>query len=157
MISTTWGSTAAGLPLLPLTLKPEDLAIGVLRHALGFSAVGCENVTGISNNGGVPPAPIPPGMTCNYTGPPTEANISLVYGSHIRLKASFDDSHFPREAKIVAEGLKRYGAYVSDTGCCNSLANAEDASGAAVWTVADKAAIHSLTILDFDVVPPSAK
>ncbi len=156
VISTTWGSTAAGLPLLPLVLTPEDLSSGVLRHSLGFSAVGCENVTAISNNGGVAPAPYPPGKTCDYTGPTNEANSSLVFGSHIRLKASFDDSGFPREAKIVAEGLKHYGAYVFDLGCCNSFEAAEDLSGAATWTWADKTAIQSLTIQDFDVVAPNA-
>ena len=76
----------------------------------------------------------------------------MPYGAHIRLKASFNDSSFPKEAKIVAEALKNYGAYGYDTGCCNSIVFVNDVNGAPVWTSADESAITSLTISNFDVV-----
>jgi hypothetical protein len=37
-------------------------------------------------------------------------------GQRLRLKASFDTSGFPRQARVVLEALKRYGMIVADNG-----------------------------------------
>jgi hypothetical protein len=37
-------------------------------------------------------------------------------GQRLRLKASFDISGFPRQARIVLRALKRYGMIVADNG-----------------------------------------
>ena len=37
-------------------------------------------------------------------------------GLRLRLRASYDTSHLPYQARIIAEALKRYGALVADNG-----------------------------------------
>jgi hypothetical protein len=142
-------STASGIPIGLLAVRPEELAAGAIQHALGWGAV----AHSVSQSACVSPA----GMTdCTdnlaYSGPSTEAALAMPYGAHIRLKSSFDDSTFPREAYIVAEALKHYGAYLYDTGCCDEIPFANDQYGAPTWTSLDSAAINSIGIGDFDVV-----
>jgi hypothetical protein len=143
-------STASGIPLGLLAVRPEELTAGVIRHAIGWNGV----ANSWSQNACVSPA----GETdCTddiaYGGPPSDT--PMPYGAHIRLRATFDDSSFPNEAKIVAEALKNYGAYGYDTGCCNTIVFVNDSNGGPVWTKADAAALSSITISDFDrVVAP---
>jgi len=140
-------STASGIPFGLLAVRPEELKAGVIQHALGWDGV---------KNTWSQTACVSPAAQSNctdsisYNGPPSDTPIP--YGAHIRLKASFNDSGFPTEAKIVAEALKTYGAYGYDTGCCNSIVFINDANGGPVWTSADESAISSINISDFDVV-----
>lgn len=143
-------STASGIPIGLVAVRPEELKAGVIPHALGWDGVAhswsqtaCVSPAGVSD--------------CTdditYNGPPSDT--PLPYGAHIRLKASFNDSSFPTEAKIVAEALKNYGAYAYDTGCCNTIVFVNDSNGAPVWTSADASALKSINISNFDrVVAP---
>ncbi len=140
-------STASGIPIGLLAVRPEELTAGVILHAIGWDGV----AHSWSQHACVSPA----GKTdCTdslaYKGP--SSDTPMPYGAHIRLKAAFDDSSFPKEAKTVAEALKTYGAYGYDTGCCNSIPFVNDVNGAPVWTSADESAITKLTISNFDVV-----
>lgn len=140
-------STASGIPLGMLAVRPEELTAGVIRHALGWDGV----AKTWSQSACVSPA----GVTdctddLTYQGPASDN--PMPYGAHIRLKSSFDDSSFPNEAKIVAEALKRYGAYAYDTGCCNTIPFVNDSNGAPTWTYADSAALSSIDLSEFDVV-----
>jgi hypothetical protein len=140
-------STASGIPIGLLAVRPEELTAGVILHSIGWDGV----AHSWSQNACVSPA----GKTdCTddlvYQGP--SGDTPMPYGAHIRLKATFNDSSFPREAKIVAEALKNYGAYGYDTGCCNSIVFVNDKNGAPVWTNSDETAITSLNVSDFDVV-----
>lgn len=144
------GSTASGIPLGLLAVRPEELAAGIIMHALGWNGV----ANSWSQTACVSPAAV---TDCTddlpYDGPPSDT--PMPYGGHIRLKASFDDSSFPTEAKIVAEALKNYGAYGYDTGCCNTIVFVNDIYGGPTWTYADAAALGTITISDFDrVVAP---
>ncbi len=147
------GATASGLPLAALAVQPTELASGVIAHSLGWGAVGGEgkNTVGIDY---VPPAHSSGGLT--YSGPASD--VPMPYGSHIRLRAAFDDTAYPPGAKAVTTALKRYGAFLYDTGCCDELPFTNDASGtvAAHWTSGDGAAIGKIYITDFDVIVPSA-
>lgn len=150
------GSTAdaSGIPMVAMLIKPEELAAGVIPHSLGWSAVGGEGLNTIDGLHFVSPAGGGGGLA--YSGP--AGQLPMPYGSHIRLKLSFDDSAFPAEAKMVTTALKHYGAYLFDTGCCDALGYlAGDPSGAPTWTAADGMAINTLYLHDFDVIPPSAK
>jgi hypothetical protein len=144
-------STSSGIPIGLVSVRPEELSAGSIEHALGWGAV----AQSVSKSACVSPA----GMAdCTddiaYDGPTSEAASAMPYGSHIRLRSSFDDSAFPREAKIVAEALKRYGAYLYDTGCCDEIPFINDQYGSPVWTLADSTAIQTISIADFDVVAP---
>jgi hypothetical protein len=142
-------STASGIPIGLLAVRPEELSGGHIAHALGWGAV----AHSVAQESCVSPAGVTDctdGLT--YDGPRSESSYAMPYGAHIRLSASFDDSGFPREALIVAEALKQYGAYLYDTGCCDEIPFVNDQYGAPTWTAADSAAIGKITIRDFDVV-----
>jgi hypothetical protein len=47
-------------------------------------------------------------------------------GLRLRLKASFDTSGFPRQARIVLAALKRYGMIVADNGSSWFVSGAPD-------------------------------
>jgi serine/threonine-protein kinase len=144
------GGTASGIPLVAIMVKPEELAAGVIPHSLGWDAVaytvGRNYVAPAKSSGGL-----------DYKGP--SSDLPMPYGSHIRLKASFNDSAFSASAKAVAAALKRYGAYLYDTGCCGSipLVDTDFAPASTYWHSSDTSAIGSIHITDFEVIPPSAK
>lgn len=143
-------STASGIPLGMLAVRPEELQAGAIKHALGWD--------GVAHSWSQTACVSPAAQTdctddITYNGPPSDTPIP--YGAHMRLKASFDDSAFPTEAKIVAEALKNYGAYGYDTGCCNTIVFVNDSNGGPVWTSADSSALQKISISDFDrVVAP---
>jgi len=140
-------STASGIPIGLLAVRTEELKAGVIQHAIGWDGVrdswsqtACVSPAGQSDcTDDIP-----------YDGPSSDA--PMPYGAHIRLKASFDDSGFPNEARIVAEALKKYGAYGYDTGCCNTIVFTNDSHGGPVWTGGDEAALSGINLSDFDVV-----
>lgn len=146
---TGGGSEESGIQLGLVAVRPEELTAGVIQHALGWDTVShslsqtaCVSPAGVTDCTGDLP----------YRGPDAEAKNAMPFGAHIRLQASFDDSGFPREAKIVAEALKNYGAYAFTAGCCNTIPFANDANGAPTWTSADQRAIQSIKLSNFDVV-----
>jgi hypothetical protein len=47
-------------------------------------------------------------------------------GLRLRLKASFDSSRFPRQARIVLQALKTYGMIVADNGSSWYVSGAPD-------------------------------
>ena len=51
-------------------------------------------------------------------------------GLRVRLKASFDVSGFPRQARIVLTALKRYGMILADNGSSWYVGGAPDRAGA---------------------------
>jgi hypothetical protein len=140
-------STASGIPMGLVAIRPEELSAGVILHALGWDSV--EHA--MSQKACVSPA----GETdctddLQYAGP--RADTPMPYGAQIRLNAGFNDSAFPKEAKAVAEAMKTYGAYQYDTGCCNTILMVSDSQGNPVWTAADAAALKHITPADLDVV-----
>jgi hypothetical protein len=142
-------SEESGIPLGLVAVRPEELSAGVIKHAIGWDTVS----NSLSQTACVSPA----GKTdCTgdlpYHGPASEEQNAMPFGAHIRLRASFNDSSFPREAKIVAEALKNYGAYAFTAGCCNTFPFVDDTNGAPIWTYADESAIQGITLSDFDVV-----
>lgn len=146
---TGGGSDESGIPVGLVAVRPEELTAGVIQHALGWDTVSHS----LSQTACVSPA----GSTdCTgdlpYDGPPSQVQNAMPFGAHIRLRASFDDSGFPREAMIVAEALKNYGAYAYTAGCCNTVPFVNDSYGAPTWTYADEKAIQEIQLSNFDVV-----
>ncbi len=146
---TNPGSTASGIPIGLLSVRPEELTAGVIQHALGWDAVANTAADGVCVS---PAAATGCSDGIPYDGPAADAPYAIPYGAHIRLKASVNTSGWPREAQIVAAALKTYGAYLYDTGCCNNIPFINDSYGAPTWTSDDEAAFSTVTIQDFDVV-----
>jgi hypothetical protein len=146
----TNASTATGLPIGLMAIRPEELAAGVINHAIGWDAV----ADTLSETECVSPAAI---ERCTdglrYRGPSGET--PMPYGAHARLKSSFNIDGFDREAKIVAQAMKTYGLYVFDTGCCdNVVILVNDRYGAPAWTRGDSRDLKTISPQDFEIVPP---
>ncbi|MFZ1996845.1 MAG: hypothetical protein WAU75_22210 [Solirubrobacteraceae bacterium] len=96
-----WTSAdAAGLPILAGLAVYGEAASGAIRHALRFTA-SCTSAHYVY------PARHEAG-SCGAGAPPM--------GLRVRLKASVDISHLPRQARIVAQALKTYGMILADNG-----------------------------------------
>ncbi len=97
-----WTSAdAAGLPILPALVKCDEVAAGAIDHALRvtFSK---------TQDGYIHPA-------THFASSYTNANYPPM-GLRLRLKASYDISHFNPVAKIILTAMKQYGMFVADNG-----------------------------------------
>jgi len=106
--SRPWGWTsadAAGLAIFPGLIRYEEVAAGVIKHAIRFTM----QVTKNDNNGGyfVPPASHAAGV---YYG------VSNIMGMRIRLKSSFDISGFSKTNQIILTAMQQYGMILADNG-----------------------------------------
>jgi hypothetical protein len=97
-----WTSAdAAGLPILPGLARWDDVKRGSIDHALRFTVSQTRDAF-------VFPAR-------HAASDLTDANLPPM-GLRFRLKASVDVSRLPRQARIVAVALQRYGMIVADNG-----------------------------------------
>lgn len=97
-----WTSAdAAGLPILPGLARYDEVRRGVINHALRFTVRRTRRAY-------VYPARHFASSSDDPSLPPM--------GLRVRLKASFDVSGYPRQARVVLTALKRYGMLVSDNG-----------------------------------------
>ena len=97
-----WTSAdAAGLPILPGLARYDQVASGVIRHALRFTAPS-------SCDGYVYPARHEAGSGSCSVEPPM--------GLRVRLKASFDISGFSAQTRVILQALKTYGMILADNG-----------------------------------------
>jgi hypothetical protein len=107
-----WTSAdAAGLPILPGLARYDEVKRGVIDHALRFTV----NRT---RRAYVFPAR-------HFASDSNDPNLPPM-GLRLRLKASFDVSGYPRQARIVLVALKRYGMLVSDNGSSWYITGAPD-------------------------------
>jgi hypothetical protein len=108
----TWTSAdAAGLPILPGLVRRAEVSSGAIHHALRFTAARTQKAF-------VWPARHHAGSTTDSTVPPM--------GARFRLRASFDTSGFPKDARVILEALKTYGMILADNGSNWFLSGAPD-------------------------------
>jgi hypothetical protein len=132
-----WTSAdAAGLPILPGLARYDEVKRGVIDHALRFTAP-C-----------TAPAYIYPARhqasTCSGFYPPM--------GLRVRLKANVSISGLPRQARVVAQALKRYGLILADNGSPWYISGAPDRH----WSNGALHLLDQLTGRDFEVVDTSS-
>lgn len=97
-----WTSAdAAGLPILPGLVRPDEIRAGAINHALRFTVARTQR-------GYIHPATHQAGSTDSPEAPPM--------GARFRLRASFSLRHYHGAALIVLRCLKRYGMFVADNG-----------------------------------------
>jgi hypothetical protein len=129
-----WTSAdAAGLPILPGLAKYPEVAAGAIDHALRFTAP-------CTGQRFVYPARHEAATCSGAFAPPM--------GLRVRLKRSVDIRTLPRQARIVATALKRYGMILADNGSPWFISGSPDPR----W---DDGALHELDGLqgrDFQVV-----
>jgi PKD repeat protein len=129
-----WTSTdAAGLAVLPGLVRYDEVAAGEITHAIRFTV---------------------PQTQKAYIWPARHSASSLTdpryppMGQRFRLKASFDTSGYPSQARVVLEALKKYGMILSDNGGAWYISGAPDNH----W---DNDALHTLQQVkgsDFEAV-----
>ncbi|HET8605803.1 MAG TPA: hypothetical protein VFL66_02115 [Gaiellaceae bacterium] len=133
-----WTSAdAAGLPILPGLARYDEVAAGAIRHALRFTAERTRRAY-------VYPAR-------HYASDSTDPSLPPM-GLRVRLKASFDTSSFPRQARVVLEALKRYGMILADNGSSWYVSGAPDPR----WSNDDLHALGRVTGADLEVVDTSS-
>jgi len=129
-----WTSAdAAGLPILPGLARYDDVRRGSIDHALRFTVSRTRRAF-------VWPAR-------HYASSLTDPDLPPM-GLRLRLRASFDVSGFPRQARIVLQALQRYGMIVADNGSDWFVTGAPSPR----W---DDDALHTLSRVrgaDFEVV-----
>ena len=97
-----WTSAdAAGLPILPLLARYGEVERGRIDHALRVTV-------SRSRRAYVYPAR-------HFASDDTDPSLPRM-GERLRLKAGVDISGLPRQARVIAQALKRYGLIVADNG-----------------------------------------
>jgi hypothetical protein len=132
-----WTSAdAAGLPILPGLARYDEVRRGVIDHALRFTVRRTRRAY-------VYPARHFASSSDDATLPPM--------GLRLRLKASFDVSGYPRQARVVLTALKRYGMLVSDNGSDWYITGSPNPA----WRNDDLRALGRVTGSEFEVVDTS--
>jgi hypothetical protein len=134
-----WTSAdAAGLPILPGLARYDEVARGVIDHALRFTAPCTADRYLYPARHATSGTACPAGM------------LSPPMGLRVRLKSSVDIAGLPRQARIIAQALKTYGMLLADNGSPWYVSGAPNPR----W---NDDALHQLDRLsgrDFEVVVP---
>ena len=129
-----WTSAdAAGLPIFPGLARYDEVARGVIDHALRFTAEQTRRAY-------VYPARHDASSSNDPSLPPM--------GLRVRLKASVDISGFPRQARVVLQALKTYGMILADNGSSWYISGAPDPR----WSNDALHTVDRITGSDFEVV-----
>jgi hypothetical protein len=133
-----WTSAdAAGLPIFPGLARWDEVARGVIDHALRFTAARTRRAY-------VYPAR-------HYASSSNDPSLPPM-GLRVRLKASVNVASFPKQARVVLRALQRYGMILADNGSPWYVSGAPNRH----WS---NDALHSLgrlTGVDFEVVDTSS-
>ena len=133
-----WTSAdAAGLPILPLLALYPEVRRGAIRHALRvtFRRTRRDYVHPARHQAGASDDPSLPRM-----------------GERLRLKQSVSLEGLPRQARVIARALKRYGLIVADNGSDWYMSGAPDPR----WDQDQLRALGRLHGEDFEVVDTSS-
>jgi hypothetical protein len=128
---------AAGLPMLPGMIRYDEVANGVINHAIRFTGIG----------------------TANYYIWPARHFASSLSGSQyppmgqrFRLKASYDISGFSPHVQTVLAALKKYGMILADNGTSWHVSGLEDSR----WNDDEMHALTQVTGNNFEAVDESS-
>jgi hypothetical protein len=129
-----WTSAdAAGLPIFPGLARYDEAAAGTIRHALRFTAPR-------TRTSYVWPARHQAGSSASPSLPPM--------GLRVRLKRSVSLRGLPRQAKVIAQAMKRYGLMLADNGSPWYVSGAPDPR----WDNDQRHALDRLSGRNFEVV-----
>lgn len=133
-----WTSAdAAGLPILPLLVRYDEVAAGEIKHAIRFTIHA-------TNMNYIWPAH-------HLTPLPTGSNVPPL-GQRFRLKSTVDISRFSRDTQVILTAFKRYGIIIADNGSDWYISGAPDARWNDSALVTEFRQIHGS---DFEAVDES--
>lgn len=108
-----WTSAdAAGLPILPGLVRYDEVASGRIDHAIRFTVQQTRRAY-------VAPAR-------HFASSNTSASLPPM-GMRVRLRADFDISGYPQQARVILQAMKEYGMIVADNGSDWYVSGAPDA------------------------------
>ncbi|HXQ61775.1 MAG TPA: hypothetical protein VN796_05530 [Acidimicrobiales bacterium] len=131
-----WTSAdAAGLPILPGLVRPDEVAAGVIDHAIRVTVPESDDtyIWPARHEAGTADPSLPP------------------MGLRLRLKTTVDISQFPPMDQVILQALKTYGMIVADNGSPWFISGVPSS----YW---DNTTLHALTQItgsDFEVVDES--
>ena len=133
---------AAGLPIAALLPTADEVAAGVVPHAVRFILPNARMKRQVY----VRPA-------THAGGPSSPSADAPPYGVRFRLKASFDETPYSANARVIIRALKTYGMILSDGGNI-ALTFADDRLSAAKWASLGITAstFDPIQVSDFEVV-----
>jgi hypothetical protein len=133
-----WTSAdAAGLPIFPGLARWDEVARGVIDHALRFTAPRTRRAY-------VYPAR-------HYASSSNDPSLPPM-GLRVRLKASVNVASFPLQSRVVLRALQRYGMILADNGSPWYVSGAPNRH----WSNDDLHSLGRLTGADFEVVDTSS-
>jgi hypothetical protein len=132
-----WTSAdAAGLPVFPGLVKYDEVAAGVIQHAIRLT---------------VPQTLDSFVWPARHEASSLTSSIYPAMGQRFRLRASFDISSFPADVQVILQALKTYGMFVDDNGSAWFISGAPDSR----WNNDDLATLSSVVGSDFEAVDDS--
>ncbi len=131
-----WTSAdAAGLPIFPGLVRYEEVATGVIDHAIRFTLI----------KSLVKPSYIFPARhKVNGTG----GQYGLPFGARLRLKKNFDINSFPSTVQVILLAMKKYGIILADIGSNLYITGAPDER----WNNDELSTLKKVKGSDFEVV-----
>jgi hypothetical protein len=133
-----WTSAdAAGLPIFPGLARYDEVARGMIDHALRFTVSRTRRAY-------VYPARHFASSSDDPSLPPM--------GTRVRLKAGVDISGYPKQARVVLQALKTYGMILADNGSNWYISGAPDPH----WSNDSLHALGGIKGSDFEVVDTSS-
>lgn len=133
-----WTSAdAAGLPILPGLVRYEEVNAGEITHAIRFTAPQTRRAY-------VWPAR-------HYASTITDTRYPPM-GQRFRLRASFDTTGYPPQAKVILDALKKYGMILADNGGAWFITGVPDNR----WSNEDLHTLSQLKGSDFEAVDSSS-
>jgi hypothetical protein len=130
----TWTSAdAAGLPIFVGLARYDEVAAGVIKHAVRFTVP-------TTRQAFTPPA-------SHWASSVTDPNAPPM-GMRIRLKASFNISGFSQANQVILTALQHYGMILADNGSAVYISGMPDSN----WNNNDLDALKSITASNFEVV-----
>ena len=132
-----WTSAdAAGLPILPGLARYDEMAAGVIDHALRFTLAATRKAH-------IYPARHDASSNTSPNLPPM--------GLRVRLKASVDISGFGSQTRVILTALKRYGMILADNGSNWYISGASNPA----WQDNDLHGLGQIHSADLEVVDTS--
>ncbi len=133
-----WTSAdAAGLPILPLLVRYEELQKGLIDHAIRFTLSKSKVTRGYTS-----PA------NHMVSGTNNDESAPVPMGMRIRLKGDYEISDFSVSNQVILTAMKEYGLILADIGSDMYITGAPDER----WDNDDLSQLKNVTGSDFEVV-----
>ena len=133
-----WTSAdAAGLPILPVLVRYEELVKGTIDHAIRFTLSKSKVMRGYTS----PASHLVNGTNSNLSAP-------TPMGMRLRLKSNYDITGFSETNQVILSAMKNYGLILADIGSDFYITGTPDER----WSNDDLNQLKNVKATDFEVV-----